>query len=180
MVFGKPSAYQNKINIVHPEIDIFEKQQSISSSLQAVYHSTEYLSSKGLNSRGIRKLIKILLPQIEQLRRRDGETEISRRDVERIWNGEHIQQHGRKRKLKTDKAWLMKKYTKGKFVSPPLKADAERGTQSKNKKEESIKGGKVPNISTREQIRQSLGPRDPEREAARAEFERRRQELSSG
>jgi hypothetical protein len=118
--------------------------------------------------------------QIEQLRRRDGETEISRRDVGRIWNGEHIQQHGRKRKLKADKAWLMKKYTKGKFVSPPLKADAERGTQSKNKKEESIKGGKVPNISTREQIRQSLGPRDPEREAARAEFERRRQELSSG
>ncbi len=47
-------------------------------------------------------------------------------------------------------------------------------------KEESIKGGKAPNISIREQIRQSLGPRDPEREAARAEFERRRQELSSG
>ena len=65
LVFGKPSAYQNKINIVHPEMDIFEKQQSISSSLQAVYHSTEYLSSKGLNSRGIRKLIKILLPQIK-------------------------------------------------------------------------------------------------------------------
>jgi hypothetical protein len=74
----------------------------------------------------------------------------------------------------------MKKYGKAQFESPPLKAGAERGSQRKNKKEESIKGGKAPNISIREQIRQSLGPRDPEREAARAEFERRRQELSSG
>ncbi len=65
LVFGNPSAYQNKINIVHPEMDVFEKQQSISSSLQAVYSTTEHLSSKGLNSRGIRKLVKALLLQIE-------------------------------------------------------------------------------------------------------------------
>ena len=65
LVFGNPSAYQNKINIVHPEMDVFEKQQSISSSLQAVYSTTELLSSKGLNSRGIRKLVKALLQQIE-------------------------------------------------------------------------------------------------------------------
>ena len=65
LVFGKPSAYQRKINIVHPEMDVFEKQQSISSSLQSVYSTTELLSSKGLNSRGIRKLIKVLPQQIE-------------------------------------------------------------------------------------------------------------------
>ncbi|MBC8265643.1 MAG: ATP-dependent DNA helicase RecG [Flavobacteriales bacterium] len=64
LVFGKPSAYQNKVNIVHPEMDFFEKQQSVSSSLQSVYHSTEKLSGKGLNSRGIRKLVKALLLQI--------------------------------------------------------------------------------------------------------------------
>ena len=65
LVFGKPSAYQRKINIVHPEMDVFEKQQSISSSLQSVYSTTELLSSKGLNSRGIRKLTKVLYQQIE-------------------------------------------------------------------------------------------------------------------
>ena len=65
LVFGKPSAYQSKINIVHPEMDVFEKEQSIPASLQSVYSTTELLSSKGLNSRGIRKLIKVLLPQIE-------------------------------------------------------------------------------------------------------------------
>ena len=65
LVFGKPSAYQSKINIVHPEMDIFEKQQFISSSLQSVYSTTELLKSKGINSRGIRNLIKVLLEQIE-------------------------------------------------------------------------------------------------------------------
>jgi len=65
LVFGKPSAYQSKINIVHPEIDIFKKQQFISSSLQSVYSTTELLKSKGINSRGIRNLIKALLQQIE-------------------------------------------------------------------------------------------------------------------
>ena len=65
LVFGKPSAYQSKINIVHPEMDIFEKQQFISSSLQSVYSTTELLKSKGINSRGIRNLIKVLLQQIE-------------------------------------------------------------------------------------------------------------------
>ena len=65
LVFGKPSAYQNKINIVHPEMDIFDKHQSVSSTLQAVYSTTEHLSGKGLNSKGIRKLIKALLLQIE-------------------------------------------------------------------------------------------------------------------
>ena len=65
LVFGKPSAYQRKINIVHPEMDVFEKQQSISSSLQSVYSTTELLSSKGLNSRGIRKLTKALHQKIE-------------------------------------------------------------------------------------------------------------------
>ena len=65
LVFGKPSAYQSKINIVHPEMDIFEKQQFISSSLQSVYSTTELLKSKGINSRVIRNLIKVLLQQIE-------------------------------------------------------------------------------------------------------------------
>ena len=65
LVFGKPSVYQSKINIVHPEMDIFEKQQFISSSLQSVYSTTELLKSKGINSRSIRNLIKVLLEQIE-------------------------------------------------------------------------------------------------------------------
>ena len=61
IVFGKPSAFKGKFNIVHPELDLQEEEQ-FSGSLQAVYHSTELLNAKGLSSRAIGKLTKVLLP----------------------------------------------------------------------------------------------------------------------
>ena len=64
IVFGKPSAYSGKFNIVHPEMDLVEQQQN-SASLQAVYHSTELLNAKGLSSRAIGKLTKVLLPLLK-------------------------------------------------------------------------------------------------------------------
>jgi ATP-dependent DNA helicase RecG len=64
IVFGKPSAYSGNFNIVHPEMDLVEQQQ-ISASLQAVYHSTELLNAKGLSSRAIGKLTKVLLPLLK-------------------------------------------------------------------------------------------------------------------
>ena len=45
---------------MHPELDLQEEQ--LSTSLQAVYHSTELLNAKGLSSRAIGKLTKALLP----------------------------------------------------------------------------------------------------------------------
>jgi ATP-dependent DNA helicase RecG len=62
IIFGKPSAYKGAFNIVHPEIDLHEEEQELSASLQAVYHSTELLNAKGLSSRAISKLLKALLP----------------------------------------------------------------------------------------------------------------------
>ena len=61
IVFGKPTAYKGVFNIAHPEIDIKDDNQNALTSLQAVYHSTEVLNAKGLNSRAISKLIKVLL-----------------------------------------------------------------------------------------------------------------------
>ena len=62
IVFGRPTAYKGIFNIVHPELDLQEEEQQISSGLQAVYHSTELLNAKGLSSRAIGKLTKALLP----------------------------------------------------------------------------------------------------------------------
>jgi len=62
IVFGKPSAYKGIFNIVHPELDIQNEKQEYTTSLQAVYHSTELLNAKGLTSRAIGKLTKALLP----------------------------------------------------------------------------------------------------------------------
>ncbi len=65
IVFGKPSAYQGKFNIVHPELDLQESKQKLSATLQPVYPATEKLNAKGLTSRGIAKLTQALLPLLK-------------------------------------------------------------------------------------------------------------------
>ena len=65
IVFGKPSAFKGNFNIVHPEMDMQEENQQFTTGLQAVYHATELLNAKGLNSRSIGKLIKGLLPLLK-------------------------------------------------------------------------------------------------------------------
>ena len=61
LVYGKANKFGNKWNIAHPEIDAFEKVDIPKGMLQPVYHSGEKLSRKGLNSRGIEKIIRNLL-----------------------------------------------------------------------------------------------------------------------
>ena len=66
LVFGKPSSFKNRFNIVHPEVDLYEDyNKKAHVGLQGVYHSSEKLSAKGLNSRGILKLIKNLIPLLK-------------------------------------------------------------------------------------------------------------------
>ena len=61
IVFGKPSLYMGLFNIAHPEIDIIEDKKEFNIGLQPVYHSTDLLNARGLSSRVIAKLTKILL-----------------------------------------------------------------------------------------------------------------------
>ncbi|MBR8538305.1 ATP-dependent DNA helicase RecG [Carboxylicivirga sediminis] len=57
IVFGKPSAFNGKINIVHPELEkVNEAQVKISSALQAFYNTTEKMKKGFLNSKAISKL----------------------------------------------------------------------------------------------------------------------------
>ena len=65
IVFGKPSLYSNKLNIAHPEMDLVEDKERFSTALEPVYHSTDKLNQKGINSRVISKLVKELLPLVE-------------------------------------------------------------------------------------------------------------------
>jgi ATP-dependent DNA helicase RecG len=65
VVFGKPATFKNSINIVHPEMEsVAEANAVVASKLQAVYSTTEKLKAKGLDSRGIHRLQKALLPQL--------------------------------------------------------------------------------------------------------------------
>ncbi len=66
LIFGKPTCFKGRFNIVHPDIDVLsDLDRHPASFLQPVYSTTEKLSAKGLNSRGISKLTKLLLSHIK-------------------------------------------------------------------------------------------------------------------
>jgi len=66
IVFGKPSLFNNKINLIHPEIeDVINHESSINASLQAFYSTTEKLKNSYINSRVIRKLQNNLMQSIK-------------------------------------------------------------------------------------------------------------------
>lgn len=65
VVFGKPSKYKGSWNIAHPETEPLKTHQQKSlAKLQPVYPSTEKLKLKGLDSRGIHKLITNLFEKL--------------------------------------------------------------------------------------------------------------------
>ena len=61
VVFGRPSVYQRKLNLVHPELEDPEKKHVVSSKLQAVYSTTEKLKDHYLTSKAISKLMANLI-----------------------------------------------------------------------------------------------------------------------
>jgi ATP-dependent DNA helicase RecG len=63
LLFGKPKAYNQQWTIPHPELTKWG-EQCTELGLQAMYPSTEKLNVKGLNAKGIGKIIQGLLPQI--------------------------------------------------------------------------------------------------------------------
>jgi ATP-dependent DNA helicase RecG len=66
VVFGKPTVFNGKMNMAHPEVEeVNEENLRRSSALQPVYPATEKLKVKGLDSKGIMKLQKVLYPQLE-------------------------------------------------------------------------------------------------------------------
>ncbi len=66
VVFGKPTVFNGKMNMAHPEVEeVNEENLRRSSALQPVYPATEKLKAKGLDSKGIMKLQKVLYPQLE-------------------------------------------------------------------------------------------------------------------
>lgn len=63
IVFGKPTEYNRKMNIAHPEMEAVHQQEEKDMGLQAVYNSTEKAKRNGLDSKAIGKLIRTILEQ---------------------------------------------------------------------------------------------------------------------
>jgi ATP-dependent DNA helicase RecG len=68
IVFGKPTLFNGKYNIAHPETEPIEKEIEFEKiGLQPVYSSTEKLNNSGLSSRNIWKLQRTLCEQISKM-----------------------------------------------------------------------------------------------------------------
>ena len=61
VIFGKTNLFNNKHNMPHPELELLEDhKKNLSSSMQAIYPSTEKLSNKGITNRVIIKIMQQL------------------------------------------------------------------------------------------------------------------------
>jgi len=66
VVFGKPSLFNNRFNIAHPEIDpVSAENTTLANALQPVYNSTEKMKTRSLDTKGIARIQKALILQIK-------------------------------------------------------------------------------------------------------------------
>ncbi len=65
IVYGKPSTFNNRTNIVHPDITLLtEEKKKNAPTLDPVYHTTEKLKGKWLDTKGISTIMKNLFIKI--------------------------------------------------------------------------------------------------------------------
>ncbi len=65
VVYGKPTLFKSRFNMAHPDLDLLSDwENSNPSAFQPVYNSSEKLKAKGLDSNGIRKIVKQLFVQV--------------------------------------------------------------------------------------------------------------------
>ncbi|MBC6425399.1 MAG: ATP-dependent DNA helicase RecG [Ekhidna sp.] len=63
IAFGKATLYKGKFNIAHPELEIQTKKNTKGGYLQPIYHSTEKMKKKGMESKFFSKAMKVLLAE---------------------------------------------------------------------------------------------------------------------
>jgi ATP-dependent DNA helicase RecG len=64
VVFGKPTIFNRRFNIAHPEIERADEfSKNITQTLQGIYSTTEKLKNRGLNNKNLVKLLKELIVQ---------------------------------------------------------------------------------------------------------------------
>ena len=66
IVYGKPSLFNHKFNISHPEMTLYSLGAlNELKGLQPVYNSSENMKNKGMDSKGLKKIMAVLLPQLK-------------------------------------------------------------------------------------------------------------------
>lgn len=66
IVFGKPSAFNGRINIAHPDVDNPEDMQLSTMGLQPYYYTTDKMKRSYLNSHAIEKMMATVVKQLHE------------------------------------------------------------------------------------------------------------------
>lgn len=66
IVFGKPTLFNNRWNIAHPEIDPFMNESGTPEGLMAMYNTTEKMKNHYLNSKAMQKIIENAFGMIKE------------------------------------------------------------------------------------------------------------------
>lgn len=65
IVFGRPSLFNDRINLTHPDVDPADTLMLSKMSMQPYYQTTEHMKKAGLSSRTLEKFTSTLLRQIQ-------------------------------------------------------------------------------------------------------------------
>jgi len=57
LIFGKPTAFNGRVNIAHPDIDVATNDMTNNLGLQPYYNTTERMKNSGLSSHALSKLV---------------------------------------------------------------------------------------------------------------------------
>lgn len=64
VVFAKPSIFKGKVSFAHPEIELFTPDRENLKYLYPMYSTTESMKRQYLDSKGVQKLMRVLLQQV--------------------------------------------------------------------------------------------------------------------
>ena len=67
LVFGRPTVFNNRIQISHPDIDEASKVDTSAMGMQPYYNTTEKMKNAGLNTRSLERLTKTLIEKLPPL-----------------------------------------------------------------------------------------------------------------
>ena len=65
LVFGKPSVFNNRIQVQHPDIDDAKNVDTAAMGMQPYYNTTEKMKKSGLTSRSVERFTKTLLTKLK-------------------------------------------------------------------------------------------------------------------
>ena len=66
LVFGKPTVFNNRINITHPDIDEASRVDTSAMGMQPYYNTTEKMKNAGLTTRAVERLTKTLVTTLKE------------------------------------------------------------------------------------------------------------------